>query len=163
LNIGTMIDGNIDQTNNSSIEKYCYDDMETNCNTYGGLYQWNELMEYTTTVGTQGICPESWHVASSAEWETLISYVSDDGNALKAIGQGSGLGAGTNTSGFSALLAGNRDGGSFSDLGILGIFWNSTNQTYSFAYRFNLGNEIGEISGGTSVKSYGYSVRCVKD
>ena len=46
LNIGTRIDGILDQTNNTIMEKYCYDNLEANCKTYGGLYQWNEAMQY---------------------------------------------------------------------------------------------------------------------
>jgi len=55
LNIGDRIDGINDQLDNATLEKYCYDDLETNCDTYGGLYLWDEMMEYTTTPGTQGI------------------------------------------------------------------------------------------------------------
>src|SRR5262245_2273096 len=35
-----------DQTDNKLPEKYCYGDDEANCATWGGLYQWSELMEY---------------------------------------------------------------------------------------------------------------------
>jgi uncharacterized protein (TIGR02145 family) len=93
LNLGTRIDGSSDQTNNSTIEKYCYDDNDANCTTYGGLYQWNEAMQYVTTAGTQGICPTGWHIPTYAEFQTLVTAVSNDGNALKAIGQGGGSGA----------------------------------------------------------------------
>ena len=44
-------------TNNGIIEKYCYDNNPANCAIYGGLYQWNEMMQYTTQQGAQGICP----------------------------------------------------------------------------------------------------------
>ena len=42
LNIGNKIDGANQQTDNGLIEKYCYNDDDANCTTYGGLYQWNE-------------------------------------------------------------------------------------------------------------------------
>ncbi|NUN10837.1 MAG: carboxypeptidase regulatory-like domain-containing protein, partial [Ignavibacteriaceae bacterium] len=106
LNVGTRINGNTNASNNGTIEKYCYDDNEANCNTYGGLYQWNEAMQYSTTPGTRGICPPGWHIPTKAEFDSLEAAVNNDGNALKAIGQGTGSGTGTNTSGFSALLAG---------------------------------------------------------
>ena len=67
MNIGTRINGSGDQTNNGTIEKYCYDDNEANCDTNGGLYQWNEMMQYTTMEGAQGICPAGWHIATDAE------------------------------------------------------------------------------------------------
>ena len=57
LNIGIMIPGANTMGNNEEIEKYCYNNDESNCDIYGGLYQWNEMMQYTTTPGVQGICP----------------------------------------------------------------------------------------------------------
>ena len=44
LNFGTRIDGSLDQTDNDIIEKYCYGNDGANCTTYGGLYQWDEMM-----------------------------------------------------------------------------------------------------------------------
>ncbi len=121
LDIGTMVTGVTDQTDNATIEKYCYNDDPANCDIYGGLYQWDEAMQYSTSPGAQGICPTGWHISTLAEFQTLSSAVGGDGNALKAIGQGSGGGEGTNTSGFSALLAGYRHSsdGSFASLGTL--------------------------------------------
>ena len=46
LNVGTMIQGANDQTNNSTLEKYCYNNDPANCTTYGGLYQWAEAVQY---------------------------------------------------------------------------------------------------------------------
>ena len=37
LNVGTRINLSVNQTNNSSIEKFCYGDVETNCTVYGAL------------------------------------------------------------------------------------------------------------------------------
>jgi len=118
LDVGTMIRVNKEQTNNNIIEKYCYDDNINNCNKYGGLYQWNEAMQYVTKGGVQGICPIGWHIPTKTEFETLEINVNKDGNALKEIGQGTGKAAGTNSSGFSALLAGSPSPtGSFFNLG----------------------------------------------
>ena len=39
LDVGTRINGSLQQTNNSVIEKYCYNDDPNNCTTYGGLYR----------------------------------------------------------------------------------------------------------------------------
>ena len=92
------------------------------------MYQWNEAMQYDTTQGVQGICPPGWHIPTMAEFETLSLTVGGDGNALKANGQGAGWGAGTNTSGFSARLAGFRSfvPGDFGDLGVLALVLSST-------------------------------------
>ncbi len=95
------------QMDPDTIEKYCYSDSSSNCNTYGGLYEWAETMNlpyqcnraffvcngntcssnlfpecnHPDPVATpaQGICPTGWHIPSSDELTTLINYVSVDG------------------------------------------------------------------------------------
>jgi len=175
LDVGTRINGSLEQTNNSIIEKYCYNDNTAYCDTNGGLYQWAEAVQYqngatnTTspnpafTGNVQGICPAGWHIPTNAEDSTLTTAVNNSGNSLKAVGQGTGSGAGTNTSGFSALFAGDRTyNGYFDILGYWTFFWSSTNATgaslMSLDYSdssINLGN------GGNKVS--GFSIRCVKD
>lgn len=164
LNIGTRINADQNQTNNSIIEKYCYDNVEINCVTYGGLYQWHEAMQHSTTPGAQGICPPGWHIPTFAELQTLASAVGNNGNSLKAIGQGTGNGAGTNTSGFSALLAGYRvSSGSFSHLGSTAYFWSSTEYLTSQAYYLSLSLISSNINLTSRNRNDGFSVRCVKD
>ena len=163
LNIGIRIDGANDMGDNGIIEKYCYDDLETNCDIYGGLYQWREIMEYVVGQGAQGICPANWHTPTKNEWITLVDSVEDDGNALKAIGQGTGAGAGTNTSGFTALLQGERNDSGFSGLGTGGIFWTSTLQSGNWAYWRGLNATTGVISGGAGTTGHGWAVRCLKN
>lgn len=139
LDIGTRIDGIQEQTDNSTIEKYCYGDNPANCTTYGGLYQWSEAMQYVTNEGAKGICPTGWHIPTYDELQTLVAAVTNDGNALKREDQGSGAGQGTNTSGFSALLAGYRyDDGNFSSLGYFAGFWSSTEGDATTANYLNL-------------------------
>ena len=164
LNVGTMINGNEEMTDNGVIEKYCYDNNTANCDEYGGLYQWNELMQYTTNQGVQGICPPDWHIPTYGEFEILTAEVKFFGNALKAIGQGTGNGAGTNTSGFSALLGGYRDfDGYFINLGEYVHFWSSTENyaTHSFSM-FLLGNNK-KVWFRNASKENGYSIRCLKN
>ena len=84
MNIGTKVLGNTDQTNNSVIEKYCYNDDEANCTAYGGLYQWNEAMQYVVTDGAKGICPTGWHVARKTEWDALTTLA----NSMRTNQQG---------------------------------------------------------------------------
>ena len=164
LDVGTMIQSSQNQTNNGVIEKYCYDNDPNNCNTYGGLYQWNEAMQYSTTPGVRGICPPGWHIPTLAEFQTLATTVGNDGNALKAVGQGSGGGAGTNTSGFSALLSGYRNtNGSFGDLGIHTFFWSSTEYSSTGAYIPVLTSYDSRIDLSYGLKEGGFSVRCLKD
>lgn len=68
LNVGNRINGDIDQGDYGLPEKYCCDDLESNCDIYGGPYQWDEMMQYTTQQGSQGICFTGWHVPADAEW-----------------------------------------------------------------------------------------------
>jgi hypothetical protein len=143
LDVGTMIKGNQNSIKNGMIEKYCYDNKTENCDKYGGLYQWNEAMEYSTKPGAKGICPEGFHIPTQAEFETLAkSSVSD----------------------FSEFDAGIRDNnGYFKYLGTWTHFWSSTkvdsNNPY-FMYKDPLN---GSINIYFEYKSNGFSVRCLKD
>ncbi len=165
LDVGTMVTGSTYQTNNSTIEKYCYNDDPAKCNKYGGLYQWKEAMQYSTTPRTQGICPPGWHLPTKVELETLKVTVNNNGNALKAVGQGTGGGTGTNTSGFSALLSGYRVsiGGYFYVLGYGTAFWSSTENDATYAYYVQLNGNGSDIGFVNHFKEVGLSVRCIKD
>jgi uncharacterized protein (TIGR02145 family) len=164
LDVGTMINGSQAASNNGTIEKYCYNDDTANCTRYGGLYQWNEAMQYVTTAGTQGICPTGWHIPTYAEFQTLVTTVNNDGNALKAVGQGTGSGVGTNTSGFSASLAGDRgNNGGFNGLGNFTVFWSSTEGNATYVYLMNLYGYDSNIHFNYNTKEFGFSVRCAKD
>jgi len=84
LNVGTMVEGGQVQTDNSAIEKHCYNDKKENCDTYGGLYQWKEAMQYTEEEETQGVCPEGWHIPTDAEWHVLESHLAQPGSKCEA-------------------------------------------------------------------------------
>jgi len=177
LNIGTRINGSSSQTENSTIEKYCYNDFDANCTTYGGLYQWAETVQYlngatnTTspdpafTGNVQGICPAGWHIPTFEEFTALKTEVGiDGGNKLKAIGEGNGIGVGTNTSGFSALLAGHSNyNGNFSSLGNTARFWSSTETAAIYANILELYTAASSIGLIDAEKTWGFSVRCLKD
>ncbi|MBI3195387.1 MAG: hypothetical protein HYZ34_13125, partial [Ignavibacteriae bacterium] len=163
LDVGTMVDSLQNQTNNSTIEKYCYNNDPANCNTYGGFYQWNEAMQYSSA-SAQGICPNGWHIPTKAEFQTLQTQVGNDGNALKEVGQGTGGGAGTNTSGFSALLSGYRHNGRFNHLGLVTLFWSSTQYYTTGAHTLSLTDDVSSIRFFYYDKEdYGFSIRCLKD
>ncbi|MBZ0183124.1 MAG: hypothetical protein K8F60_11760 [Melioribacteraceae bacterium] len=177
LNIGKRIDGSINQSSaDPDIEKYCYNNLESNCDTYGGLYQWAEAVGYTNGAtnttspspafsgNIQGICPNGWHIPSYSELEDFITAVSFDGNAIKALGQGTGSGAGTNTSGFSALFAGIGNGsGLFAGLGSDFLFWSATDYIDNYSFGIELYYSVSGVSFSGNPKNYALSVRCVKD
>ena len=75
LDKGEMINGIEEMTDNGIIEKYCYDNDVENCYEYGGLYQWDEMMQYTNTNTTQGICPEGWHIPTDEVFKILEGSV----------------------------------------------------------------------------------------
>jgi len=176
LNVGTMIDSSKGQTNNGIIEKYCYNDSFASCATYGGLYQWAEAVQYQNgatnnthaspalTGNVQGICPSGWHIPTKAEFEILKSSADANSNVLKAIGQGTVFGVGTNTSGFSALLAGFRSyNGYFMNLSNYTSFWSSTESISNYAYYMFLFDDGSYINFDDYYKEDGLSVRCLKD
>ncbi len=170
LNIGTRINGIQDQTNNQVIEKYCYDDLESNCDIYGGLYQWNEAMQYVTTAGVQGICPAGWHFPTTDELSTLANFLGGSnaaGGKMKETGtihwQSPNTGA-TNSSGYTALPGGYRSiDGYFYSLTSYAYFWESSDYSSSEAYRYYLIYGYNHLSGYVYSKIFGYSVRCVQD
>jgi uncharacterized protein (TIGR02145 family) len=168
LNIGTRIAGTGNQMNNDTIEKYCYENTEANCTTYGGLYQWNEMMQYSATEGIKGICLTGWHLPTDSEWTTLTNYLGGEGVAggkMKESGtthwNSPNTGA-TNSSGFTGLPGGNYSWGSFSSLGSYGVWWSSTANSSDAWFRF-MTYYSGEVNRTNASQTNGFSVRCVRD
>ena len=199
LNAGTMIGSKLadnstlqNQTNNGTIEKYCYGYTQqdnagqiitgqSNCATYGGFYQWPEAVQYsngvTLTTGTsvaggniQGICPSGWHVPSDTEWSTLSTALGGDaasGNAIKEAGSThwTSGNTGTNSSGFTALGAGYRYNvdGSFSNSGVLIFFTSTLAQGSDSSYWRRPYYSNATLSRSAGNRASGYSVRCLRD
>ena len=114
--------------------------------------------------GEKGICPQGWHIPTKDEMGTLITVAYNDGNSLKAVGQGTGKGAGTNTSGFSALLGGSRGSSIyFYGLGVGTDFWVSSEIDASSAYSIHLFNDNSNISPIANIKGISYSIRCLRN
>ncbi len=180
LNIGTKIPLSQSQTNNSILEKYCYNDDEANCTTYGGLYQWNEAMQYVTTEGVQGICPSGWHFATKSEWDALATLAGNlitthGAQVLKEAGfahwESSGGLSGTNDIGFTVLGAGYAGLTYGSPYFIYaqersGIWtskqYEGAGNTYAYSNEFWY-NSYSIYVNQTYPKTLGFSVRCVKD
>lgn len=163
LDVGTRINGSQNQTNNSIIEKYCYNDDPANCTSFGGLYQWEEAMQYIMAEGTKGICPIGWHIPTFNDYLILTIY--NDGSSLKEIGQVSGMGAGSNTSGFSALLVGmrNSSNGSYNGLGGSTFILSSTESPLFYPKLLYLDDDSSSVSLIGYSRDNGFSVRCLKD
>jgi len=157
LNYGTKLNPANEQTDNQQIEKYCYNNLESNCDTYGGLYQWDELMNYLTIEGTQGICPAGWHIPTEAEWNQLVSYLGGNLAAGKELKTGG-------SSNFDALMAGTRlETGGFSSLGNYAYFWSSTERDTTHAFQTHIATNFDAIFFTFDSKKLAKSVRCIKD
>jgi uncharacterized protein (TIGR02145 family) len=111
---------------------------------HGRLYQWSAAMNGTTLERAQGACPDGWHIPSDCEWRYLehgigmsIAQTNTQQNSAGAVSQklreipanggGTGGTAGTNSTGFSMILAGARsDAGVFSGNTTGAAFWTSS-------------------------------------
>lgn len=121
-------------------------------------------MQYTSVPAYQGICPSGWHLPTYGDYQGLVIATGGHSNALKALGQGSGAGSGTNTSGFSALLAGYRNtNGVFSYFGTYAIFWTSTANNVNNATYMTLMSSTNDVYFFNNTKNFGYNVRCILD
>lgn len=157
LNVGSFVYGVGNQENNGVIEKYCYSNITSHCTSFGGLYQWREMMMYDTLEGGQGICPTGWHVPSNPEWGTLINQYNGAGAAGVVLQSGG-------SSGFNALLGGwVYNCSKFRQMYYQGYYWSSTQYwgLYGMGHMFTL--QLGGISNPYKSKDDGMYVRCIKD
>ena len=183
LNVGTTIACSQDQTNNGILEKYCLYDLPDFCTTYGGLYQWNEIMQYTSQQGIQGICPPGWHLPTDEEckvlegsadsqyaigdpvWNLMDWNGYDVAANLKTTTGWNNNKNGNDRFGFSAKPSGERQLGS----GLSGndgnymLLWTSTLYNNNWAMRYRISTSYPGINRSEASMNYGYSVRCLKD
>jgi uncharacterized protein (TIGR02145 family) len=183
LNAGIMINSSQNQLNNITMEKYCYDNQPDSCTKYGGLYQWNEMMQYTLKPGVQGICPSGWHLPTDEEWKVLEGAVDsqygignplwniedefrgfDVGTNLRSISGWNSNGNGTDLFGFTGLPGGYRyDYSNFFNIGDLGYWWSSTEGGNVSAWERSLGYFSPAIYRDITNRVSGYSVRCLRN
>jgi len=185
LNVGTMIQGLQNASDNDIIEKFCYNNVPDSCAVYGGLYQWNELMQYTVQVGARGICPEGWHVPATEEWRVLFGAADsehgigdpvwylpptgligyDVGTNLKSTSGWRFNGNGTDLFGFSVVPGGYRNtDGYFNGVGEAGNLSVSNEINGSDAAHIFFFYENPNIGLSNFMpKSYAISLRCIRD
>ena len=170
LNIGIRINDNQEAQNDGLIEKYCYSNLESNCDIYGGLYQWAEMMNYTTISGVQGICPMGFHIPTQSDWNILTNFLGGSqiaGGKMKEQGFNHWLNPNanaTNESGFSALPAGFRfHFNTFTDINISNILWSSSEVSDLGSWAYKMEYNVGSLEQGNDDKGNGMSVRCLKD
>ncbi len=181
LNVGTMVLSSHDQTNNGIIEKFCMGDMGSYCDIFGGLYFWDEMMNYTHVTGGQGICPDGFHVPTDLEWQILEGAAdsdyeigapawktngwrgSDAGGNLKQEGteiwEYPNTGA-TDAFGFSVIPSGYFVQGGFWGPGYKAYIW-SSNNIWMYYRNFDWNQAKVQRGGGDS--ELAISVRCIRN
>jgi len=164
------------QTNDGIIEKFCYADNPINCDLLGGLYEWDEVMQYSLNEGAKGICPDGWHIPSRVDFGQLTTFLGGAdvaGGKMKAtlpVSWNAPNAGATNESGFSGLPGGIiiSDGGVFYDKGKKGYFWSSSGHeeiesNINEKFQLQLHNDSPIANLGYWYKDLGYSIRCIKD
>jgi uncharacterized protein (TIGR02145 family) len=185
LNVGTMVNSlnsSDNQRNNGLIEKYCYNNDPFNCDTFGGLYQWAEAVQYQNGASNtnspsqaysgniKGLCPTGWHIPSITDWNILEKKLGGNAFAGSNIKAKSFLWShpnyvSSNDYGFNALPSGSRFyvNGSFNSKNANSAFWLSSNYSNLEGSVVSLSNGTSYTITGYSTKTAGLSVRCLKD
>lgn len=191
LNIGEFVESNYtgsdhsEVSDNGIIEKYALDNDTANCDIYGGLYDWNEMMQYSEPSGSltgnvQGVCPTGWHIPTDTEFKNLESYLGMESAQTEMTGwRGTNEGGklketdtiywdppnagATNGTGFSALPGGSRDVyGNFSRLGMDGRWWSSS-EYFEEVRIYSMGNDTSAAFEMLFDRESGLYVRCTRD
>ena len=144
----------------------------------GRLYQWSAAMNSANGQERgQGVCPVSWHVPSDCDWlllentlgmtlvdQTKSSLWRDSGTV--ALDLSLVINSGTNSSGFSALIAGSVAGGTtnYSNRGVRAYFWTSSlSGVRKGIFRFILNGNVGVFRTSYLENANPMSVRCLKN
>jgi uncharacterized protein (TIGR02145 family) len=184
LNVGTKIDVTKDQTKNGIIEKYCQGGLESNCDIYGGLYNWGETVNYlngannTTnwnpvpTGPVQGLCPNGWHVPTLTEWDILVAYLGQAtaGAKMKEPSYNHWNAPNkdaNNITNWTGLGSGNRwPSGTYNNFKTYETYWTVTAGTTNVntdVFYGGLSFSIPNPTRGESYKNNSSSIRCIKN
>jgi uncharacterized protein (TIGR02145 family) len=138
----------------------CYGGQDAMCDTFGRLYPIAEV--------NSGICADGWHMPTDSDWNTLeitLGRSPSDNGAWRTTGNvGAQLSEftpnGTNSTGFSALMAGYYSSSSMRNQGTNTIFWTSNPNAYRM---LNTSNDNIYRRGNTAPSDMMASARCVMD
>jgi uncharacterized protein (TIGR02145 family) len=144
-----------------------YDNNPSNGEKYGKLYNLYAVND------SRGLAPVGYHIPTDEEWKILEKYLDFDSKKIKSTsgwdsyttGGVSHSGNGTNSSGFTALPAGQRsDNNNFYNIGYRAYWWCSTETATKgmFWSRIQYNNHNYLNRWPFKMKS-GFSVRCLKD
>jgi uncharacterized protein (TIGR02145 family) len=146
--------------NVQSRSSYCYENSDVNCLNYGRLYTWEAAQQGCRLLGA------GWRLPTEDEWRQMARHyggVRDDSSDTGQAAYNELLIGGS--SGFNALLAGNRaEDGQYARLQAHGFYWTATETGPATAWFYNFGE------GGRSLnrhrdgdKGMAVSVRCVRE
>ena len=143
----------------------CYDDKSANCDKYGRMYTWAQVMQIDASYNKkelgkiklpyQGICPDGTHLPSYEEWDWLFSYLTRNPDYNKYFNQQSG---------------GAYDyKGHYRSEGYEALFWSSTeydvsgtSHEYEYAWLWSFRGD-GSRGRDNGHKITGAYVRCLRD
>ena len=157
-----MADGKEWTTTNLNVNaspSYCYDDAERNCRRYGRLYTWKSAQRVCQSIG------DGWRLPTDDEWRHMAKRyggVSDDSadkgkTAFTALLSGG-------TSGFNAVLGGNRSDGKYARLEAHGFYWTASDNDPRTAPFYNFGQNGQALHRQPDGdKQMAISVRCVRE
>jgi len=149
--------------NYNTKNSWCYKNKPTYCNQYGRLYNYMDANK---------ACPSDWHLPSKEEWERMITNLGGKEIAGELIKAEEGYlpfrgteGNGTNESAFNALPAGIRGDhdNAFNYLSKRSYFWTSVPMDMGRAWSYSFYSSDHKVHLNYFSKSYGFSVRCIKD
>ena len=145
---------------------YCWykNDSVVNKSLYGALYNWYAVSD------SRKIAPTGWHVPTTAEVTTLVTFLGGEGAAGGKVKEEGTIHfvvsnyLATNSSGFSALPGGLRfNGGVFDYVTTAGYWWSSTEISSTNSTTFSVASSNDDVYLFTNSKTDGLSVRCIKD
>ena len=138
---------------------YCYDDAEGNCRRYGRLYTWESAQRACQSLGG------GWRLPTDDEWRLMATRyggVSSD-SADKGRAAFTALMSG-GTSGFDAVLGGNRSAGQYARLEAHGFYWTASDNDPDSAPFYNFGKNGGALHRQPQgEKQMAISVRCIRE
>lgn len=162
ISFKTMLDGRVWTVQNLNIttaNSYCQENDPIQCSSYGRLYSWEAAKNACSLLGA------GWRLPTLGEWQLLIENyggiygesVDNGKSAYISLVEGG-------TSGFEALLGGNREvNGNFERLGAHGFYWTATEADSSQALFINFAKRATLINKHRGEKTQAVSVRCIKN
>lgn len=181
LNVGTMLAAATTQPSDpfsfSAPQKWCANNLESNCASGAGIYTWAEANGLSSSCNTnscsvgavnQGICPAGWHIPTDNELFVLEDYLKDAGIACSPTRYNL---SGCATAG-TKLRTGGSSGFEWRQLTWImsgafrssyGFLLSSTEYSSSAYIVRSVGNTDTAVTRTSATKSDGLVVRCIKN